>query len=301
MIKNLFAFLLICLNATLLIQAQTKDSTLKIIKKDTLWRKSFNGGLNINQNNFSNNWQGGGANSFAIGSLINARAYYVKGKTSWDNIIDLQYSRVSTSGLGNRKGNDRIFLDSKYGYGLSKVIGLFAALNFQSQFDKGYKYSNNNGINTQQYLSSFLSPGYLSESVGFDYKPNSWFDVRWGIATLRQTIVRDTALHQYVSNNYGVPIGSTVRNQVGSSIVATLDKDLAKTLNLKAMFSLFTDYAKPGIMVPRLDILFTSKAMKYVNVNLGGTLFYDQTQSGQIQTSQFLSVGLAYNFSQFKK
>ncbi len=283
--------------------AQKIDSTAKIIKKDTLWRKSYITGLNFNQSSFSSNWKGGGVNSYAIAAFFTGRAYYEKGKSSWDNNIDLQYSRVNTSGLGDRKGNDRIFIDSKYGYGLNKVISIFGSLNFQSQFDKGFAYveatDTTPAITSLQ--SKFLAPGYFTESIGLDYKPNTWFDVRWGFFTARQTIVTDTNLHNTAPLNYGVPIGKTVRNQIGSSIVATLNKDLTKTINLKTLFSLFTDYAQPQVMVPRLDVLFTAKVLKSLNVTLGGTLFYDETQDYKIQTSQGLSVGLVYGFSSFKK
>jgi len=282
--------------------AQKKDSLTKLVKRDTFWRKAYQTGLNINQGSFSNNWKGGGVNSYAIAAFFKGRSYYEKGKHTWDNNIDLEYGQVNTTGIGNRKGNDRIFLDSKYGYGLSKTFAVFGSLNFLSQFASGYQYSTNAvGATISQKQSSFFAPGYFTESLGFDYKPNSWFDVRWGIATLRQTIVTDTSLHTVVSGNYGVAIGKTVRNQVGSDIVATLNKNLAKNLNVKAIFSLFTDYAQPGVMVPRLDVAFTSSIMKYVNVNFGGTLFYDQTQDLKIQGSEALSIGVVYSFSQFKK
>jgi len=286
----------------ILAQAQNNTNSVKMAKKDTLWRKAFQTGLNINQGSFSSNWKGGGVNSFALAAFFKGRAYYENKKLSWDNTLDLEYGDVNTSGIGNRKGNDRIFLDSKYGYSIGKTMGLFGSLNFLSQFAPGYNYTTNSmGNPIAQRQSSFLAPGYFTESLGLDYKPNSWFDIRWGIATLRQTVVSDTSLHQWVPSNYGVAIGKTVRNQVGSDIVATLNKDLAKNLHAKAIFSLFTDYSDPGVMVPRLDLALTSSILKYVNVNFGATVFYDQTQDYKIQSNEVLSVGIVYTFSQFKK
>lgn len=175
-------------------------------------------------------------------------------------------------------------------------------MNFLSQFAPGYNYTTNAlGNPISQLQSSFLSPGYFTESLGLDYKPNTWFDVRWGFATLRQTVVTDTSLHEWVPSNYGVPLGKKVRNQVGSDIVATLNKDLAKNLHIKAIFSLFTDYSQPGVMVPRLDLALSSSILKYVNVNLSGTVFYDQTQDYKIQSNEVLAIGIVYSFSQFKK
>ena len=54
--KILSITMIFFLGLTLIAQAQKKDSTLKIIKKDTLWHKSYLGGLNFNQSSFSSNW-----------------------------------------------------------------------------------------------------------------------------------------------------------------------------------------------------------------------------------------------------
>lgn len=83
--------------------AQNKDSISKIVKKDTLWRKAFQTGLNVNQGSYSNNWKGGGVNSFALSVFFKGRAYFENKKSSWDNNIDLEYRDVNTSGIGNQK------------------------------------------------------------------------------------------------------------------------------------------------------------------------------------------------------
>ncbi len=303
--KTLSLFVILSLGFFSNLIAQKKDSTGKI-KKDTFWRKSFNTGLNFNQSSFSGNWAGGGISSYSLSAHFTARALYQNGKSTWDNNIDLQFGEVYNNGqfggLDTRKGNDRIFLDSKYGYNLNKVISAFGAFNFQSQFAQGFNYidASGNPLGSPQFISAFLNPGYFTESLGLDYKPNTWFDVRWGFLTERQTVVTDTTIYHFAPLNYGVPIGKTITNQFGSSFVATLNKNLTKTINLKSVFSLFTDYSNFGVMIPRLDVLFTGKLAKVLAVNLGYTLLYDQSQSYHIQNSENLSVGIAYSFSNIK-
>jgi hypothetical protein len=82
---------------------------------DTLWRNSVNFGFNFNQAAFSDNWTGGGVNSIAFSSLLNAQANYKKGKWSWNNELDMLYGVINNQGQDFRKSQDRIFLDSKAG------------------------------------------------------------------------------------------------------------------------------------------------------------------------------------------
>ena len=93
-------------------------------KDTTYWKNSFKGSLNFNQAAFSQNWSAGGVNSIGLNALINYKANYLKGKNSWDNEIDMIFGFVNNDGVGYRKSNDRIYLDTKYGYALSSKLKL---------------------------------------------------------------------------------------------------------------------------------------------------------------------------------
>ena len=86
---------------------------------DTSWTSEFSAGLNFNQAAFSGNWKSGGINSLAFSSIIAGKANYAKDRITWDNEVELLFGIVNNEGEGSRKSNDRIFLDSKLGYGLS--------------------------------------------------------------------------------------------------------------------------------------------------------------------------------------
>src|SRR5204863_9167577 len=119
-------------------------STLQaqVVKIDSLghWRKAFKVGLNLNQASFSSNWKAGGVNSIGFNTFLNFKANYKKGKVSWDNEFDLLYGMVNNQGQGYRKTLDRIYFDTKYGHALSDKWNMFVAVNFLTQFAKGYKY-----------------------------------------------------------------------------------------------------------------------------------------------------------------
>lgn len=262
-------------------------------------------GANLNQGSFSSNWTGGGVNSVALGVFFNALKEKRKGKNSWRNDFQSQYGFVKNKGQQSRKNVDRIFFDSKYNRQLTQKWSLFANVNFLSQFGAGYEYSTHvDSLNYKRKVSSLLSPAYVTEAIGVEYKPVSYFFIDFAPGALRQTIVADKNLYKTMPKNYGVPIGKRVRNEVGIiQVVANFDKDVAKDINLKFRYLLYTSYAKNAITDKRefngdhrLDAMITAKVAKYFNVNLGAILVYDKDQASDIQFAQGLSVGFLYSF-----
>lgn len=276
---------------TFLIYAQT-DTTYN-------WKRSFSSGLNFNQASFSDNWKGGGVNSIALGSFLNARANYESEELTFSNELDLLYGIQKNKDQSARKTTDRIFFDSKLGYKLSPVWSAFVSVNFLSQFDLGYRYTDSLGEERRELISKFFSPAYLTTSLGFEYKPVEYFWMRFGVGTFRQTFVGDKNIYRDEPMNYGVPVGKRVRNELALQYIANFDKDIAKNLNLKARFSAFANYETLDAIDTRLDMILTAKINRFINVNLTGTAMYDQDMDYKIQYSQSLALGILYNFSEF--
>ena len=266
---------------------------------DTIWKK-IEFGANLNQGSFSGNWTGGGVNSVALGLFFNALNEKKKGKNSWRNDFQSQYGIVRNKGQLSRKNVDRIFFDTKYNRDLTKKWSLFANINFLSQFGAGYTYSDNpDSSRVKRKVSGILSPAYLTEAVGIEYRPVPYFFIDFAPGALRQTIVVDTDLYVNTpeQKNYGVPIGRRVRTEAALiQLVANFDKDIAKDINLKFRYLMFSSFKHPLNIDNRLDAMLTAKINKYVNVNLGGIMVYDQDQSDEVQFAQALSIGFLYSF-----
>ena len=203
--------------------------------------------------------------------------------------------------VGNlRKSQDYIDFVSKVDYRFAKMWRVFGQVNFLSQFDKGYEYRgvDSTGRDIKSKVSNALAPGYLTESLGIEFKPVPWFYVNVGLISLRQTFVTDTTLHNEVPANYGVPIGKKFHNQIGFSVEAAIDKDLHKNINLKFKYRGFKDYTEyatlSGQMVHRMDLIFSAKITKYIVTSLTAVALYDATQDKRVQWSQGLALGIAY-------
>jgi len=267
--------------------------------KDTSWRK-IEFGANLNQGSFSSNWTGGGVNSVALGVFFNALSENKKGKDSWRNDFQSQYGIVRNKGQQSRKNADRIFFDTKYNRELSQKWSFFANLNFLSQFGAGYEYSSSaDTIEFKKKVSGLFSPAYVTEAIGIEYRPAPYFFIDLAPGALRQTIVLDRDLYVNTPDqkNYGVPIGKRVRTEAALiQLVANFDKDVAKGVNLKFRYLMFSSFQNPLEADNRLDAQLTAKINKYVNVNLGAILVYDKDQSNKIQFAQALSIGFLFAF-----
>lgn len=263
-------------------------------KDTTFWQSEFSAGLNFNQAGFSSNWKAGGVNSVAFGSLVAGKTAYRKEKFSWDNELELLFGIVRNEGEQIRKSNDRIFLDSKLGYQLSERWSAYFSANYLTQFAEGYAF-NNDG--TKSLISKFMAPGFLTSSLGLEYKPNETFFVRIGPLSPRITFVTDSEIINNVPSNYGVLPGETVRLEwLAMNVFASLDKDLSENFNLKTRYAFFANYETLSFdtIDHRLDLTLTAKITDIINVTFTGIALYDLDQDPGVQVSQALALGILY-------
>jgi hypothetical protein len=281
--------------------AEALDSLAQDTVKDTTyWQSEFSAGLNFNQAGFSSNWKAGGVNSVAFGSIVAGKALYQKDRITWDNELELLFGIVRNQGEQTRKSNDRIFLDSKIGYKLSNNWSSYFSLNYLTQFAEGYEYGPDGERNL---ISDFMAPGFLTSSIGFEYKPNNEFFVRIGPFSPRFTFVHNPQIIQYVPTNYGVPEGDRIRTEwLALQIFASYDKDITENFNIKSRYMMFANYETLtwDTIDHRLDVTLTAKITDFINVTLTSISLYDIDQDPGIQYSQALALGILYKVSNKK-
>ena len=165
------------------------SKTIKADLADTIkkaWKAGGLYNLNVGQGTLSN-WAAGGDDfSLTINSFLNLFSFYRNRKNSWDNSLDISLGYLKTTTLGSRKNDDRFDLLSKYGYALNPKLNVSALFDFRSQFLRGYTYTNQ----TKTFSSSFLAPGYLLVSTGFDWKPNQNLSIFFSPLTSRWVITK---------------------------------------------------------------------------------------------------------------
>jgi hypothetical protein len=270
-----------------------------------LWRKSGKTALGVNESLLSSNWRGGGVNTIGFNALANLKANRKLGVHSFDNESDFLFAFSETKGLGYRKGQDRLYLDTKYGRDISSDWNMFLSLNLLTQFAGGFKYDKDAAGNERaRQVSSFFAPAFITAAYGFEYHPNPTFRVRLAPFAPRLTVVNRTERFVEVLGDtpYGVRPGRSSRWEVlAAQILAEYDKNISPIVNLKARYVLFANYRNiNGKEIDhRLDLGLTAKVGKYVNVAVNGIALYDFDQDAGVQYSQGLNIGIAYAFQNF--
>jgi hypothetical protein len=268
--------------------------------KVSYWRNNVIFGLNLNQSAFSNNWKAGGVSSIAFGTNFDYKTEYNKDGKDFTSELIFLYGKLKNRGQIERKTNDRIFWDNKVSLSFSKHWNFYGSLSFESQFDNGFTYSDDPNV-APILISRFMAPGYLTESIGFEYKPVTYFSARFGTGTARQTFVLDDAVYRGTDSvAYGVRKGNHVLNQLAFQIVSNIDKDIAKNTNLKARYLIFIPYDTPFKMTHRIDATLTAKVNRLINVSITGTILYDPNNDARIQAYQSLALGITYKFPYFR-
>jgi hypothetical protein len=272
---------------------------LNPLKDTTYWNSELSIGFNLNQASFSGNWQAGGVNSFALGSILSGKANYAKERWSWDNQLELIYGVVKNDDQGLRKSNDRIFFDSKVGYKITSKWGYFASLNFITQFTDGFDYTDDDPV----LISRFFAPAFLTSGFGFEYKPNENFALRLAPFSPRLTFVTDTELINTVPDNYGVPAGQTLRTEwLAFQVFMTYNKKFSDNLTLNSRYQIFANLETLEFRTidHRLDFTLIAKITRYVDVTFTSINVYDIDMVEGIQFSQALALGILYKVSNKK-
>ncbi len=235
------------------------------------WDTGGNVNLNATQVALSN-WAGGGQNSVSLQGILGLYANYSKGKAAWDNSLDLAYGMIKTGTADWFKNDDRIELNSKYGYRASKHWYYAGLFNFRSQFTDGFSK-----VGDVSPISTLMAPGYTTIALGMDYKPNKKFSMFVSPATLKITAVLDEELS--AAGSFGVPAGEKVRTEFGGYVKVAFNEPKVfgnENLAFKANASFFSNYQnEPQNVDITAEAMLTAKVAKYFTVSLSLNVIYD--------------------------
>jgi hypothetical protein len=313
---NRFLFVLGCfLSIVSTSQGQTISSSnlpaqvqTNVQKKDTVKHFKYGGFsvLTFNQVNLSN-WAAGGENALSTTGIVNLFCNYKKGKVIWDNTLDLGYGLMKNGSKEFRKNEDKMTLNSKLGYQAFGKIFYSVLVNFRSQFDKGYSYPNDT---TQIEVSQFMAPGYLSISIGMDYKPADYFSLYVSPAAGKFTFVSRQMLADkgafgvdpaVITDGVIVKNGRKVRPEFGASLSTRIQKDIVKNINVASKLALFNNYTdKDKANRKNVDVLWevmvNIKSRKFLTTSIMTNLIYDQNIKAKTQFKEVFGIGLSYKF-----
>jgi hypothetical protein len=285
-------------------QVTDAEDKLRARSADTLegWKKGGIFFLNFSQTSLTN-WAAGGVGSFAINGLASLSANYKKGKSVWDNSLDIGYGLLKQKGSDVQKTDDKFDFLSKYGQHAFKSWYYSALVNFRTQMSNGYNYPDDSVIST------FLAPAYILGAVGLDYKPGDVFTAFIAPLTEKITLVNDQVLADAAA--FGVEAGKKSRSEFGGYVRVAFKKDLVENVNLTTKADFFSDYLHhPQNIDVNWEALLTVKITKFIAASLSTQLIYDDDIAimekldngttvpvkSKVQFKEILGVGLTAKF-----
>lgn len=274
------------------------------------WKTGANFSITFSQTSLTN-WSAGGENSLSSNGYINWFGDYKKGKSIWENRLDLAYGLTKQGTQDFRKNDDKIDLSSKYGLQAKEKWYYSVLFNFKSQFADGFDYLED----TTLLLSGFLSPAYTSIGVGMDWKSKDYLSLYISPVTARWIIVNNQDLAdmgafgvdpaEYDGLGNVIKNGQKVKSEFGALLRAEFTRDIAKNVNLKTKLELFSNYLdKPEEIDLFWDVFLTMNINSWLAATLNTTLVYDAdvmimdkdgNKGPRTQFKEILGVGITYS------
>ena len=282
---------------------QPNVPTGQIVDKDLLvfkpnfWTKGGNSYLQFSQNYISSNWYKGGESTISLLSGFVWQANYDdKQRTQIENKIEwkLGFITAPSDTLHSYKANnDLLRITSKVGY--KAISNWYYTLSgeFKTQFFSNYE------TNTNNLVSSFLSPAELNLGLGMDYKYT-----KDGICNLSVLInpinytLYSIADDRLDPTKFNIKEGNKRESVWGSKVEATWKWKLMETLMWESRFSYTTNYEK---VLAEWENTFTFTFNKYLSTKLFFHGRFDDGVSKEpddsyLQIQELLSFGLNYTW-----
>ncbi len=263
-------------------------------KDDNKWFYYGQHNLVFNQASFSN-WNAGGNNNIGVIGKVNYNLSYKTGNHYLENILQMGFGFVASSGQSSRKTEDYINLSMNYGYDIGKNYYLSSGFQFVSQFAPGFNYTETPDPVFEDRISRFMSPGYFSAGLGISYNPNENFQAIFRPVNGKFTVVTDALLQK--AGRYGLERdGQNVRSEIGAMLNLLYRLKIYKDIHLVNQLNFFSNY----IYHPeRVDISYNGvlniRFNEFISTVVSLDLLYDHDQLQRLQLKQTLGIGLSYN------
>ena len=297
---NLLLVLFVASLATAFAQADEAGTPSK-------WKKGVDLSLQATQNYATPNWHNGGTNNLSVLGGVHAWFNYAGDEgLAWDNKVELKYGVTTTftkdlAGRSFHLTDDKTYYETKLGYALGKGWNLAWSGDVNFTLFENYK------IDTNDLISSAVSPLTFNTALGFDYKYSNAekkLDLSVMIAPYAYKLIYvddirgDYAISKHVGI-YDAEAGITQLKtfNYGSSFKVNYRQEFNENIALSSVLSFYTDYK--GIEVD-WEIVGDFKLYKWLTARVSLNPRYDSTVgegwNEKIQFKEFVSLGLAYRF-----
>lgn len=269
------------------------------------WQTTADGHLNMTQNNYSDNWEGGEAGSMIWAANINSLAKKrLSSKVRNKNTLKLSFGQTHSQSVetkrwsGPEKSTDLIDFESLFRFTLGAFVDPYAAGRLESQFIDGSVPANKRNFNPMRFTES---AGVIKMLIDEDKR--DW-SVRAG-AAFRQTLDQDRLdpltgdKDSKLSRDGGLEFVSELSTPIAKERILLTSKLIVyKALYYSEKADLEGTDAENYWQAVDFDWenIFSASITEYVMVNLYVQWLYDKEISKAGRFKQTLSLGLTYKF-----
>ncbi len=302
-----------CLDIVSSIDEQSIDTTAAAAAKPKYWTNGILTQINLSQVSLTN-WAEGGTANVSLNGLIDAHANYDKNNMIFENRLKLSYGFIQSFDKDLsipeqfKKSDDKIQLDSKWGYKMVDRLYFSALFNFRTQMTPTYEYVTGEGdVQVKNLKSKIMAPGYLSLGIGINYKPFNCLSINVSPVTGNFVFVTEQALREV----YGNAPDQMVRTELGAQIKIDFAYSY-KTFKIGSNLTLFSDYLNnPENIKVYWDVDASLALNRFFTLTLRTNLIYDDVikitdpktgiASPRVQFKEIVGLGFTYTFGQYVK
>lgn len=254
--------------------------------KKSDWQLASVAGLNANQVSLSN-WTQGGDNSIAWTIFGTLAANYTKNEWHLKNNLKVAYGQTKLGSEDFRTNDNELFLEDVLTFNAGWKVNPFFSNSLRTVLTKGYDYSKTPEVQ----IADFFDPGYLTQSLGFEYTVEKAFLTRMGIALQE---VFTSKFNSYSDDPDTKDKVEKFKLETGIESVTEGNVTVAENMNFNSKLRLFSRFKTLDVWDVRWDNTLTAKINKYFNVNLNILVIYQKDQSLKTQMKQTLQLGITY-------
>ncbi len=252
-----------------------------------VWIPTMVTGLNISQIAFSN-WTQGGSNALTWTVTGNVGLDYKSDGWMLRNRAKGAYGRTKLGGQGYITNDNELFFENVLSYNVGWATDPFFSNTVITTLTKGYNYNSS----TPVLIADFFDPGYVTQSLGFNYGKLKFVTTRLGLATQE---VFANKYRQYTDNPKTPNKAEAFKLETGFESVSQAKVHVADNILLTSGLRLFTRFENLTVWDVRWDNVVAAKVNSFINVNFNYQLVYQQDQSMTTQMKEGLQVGVVYS------
>lgn len=276
-------FLLFLLVTSVMSAQDVADSLLK-----QGWNPSGVVGINLSQIAFKD-WTQGGSNALAYTLFSNFNLIYFDYPWKWRNSLKAAYGRTKLEDQGYRTTDNEFYFESIVTRKINWPVDPYFALTVRSSITKGYDYK----VDPANQIVDFFDPGYVSQSLGFQYDYKEIFFSRLGIA-LQQTFANKFAA-EYTDDSETTDKIENFRLDTGIESVSGIKYNFYENMTYLSLLRLFSRFNSLDVWDVRWDNTIAAKVNDYITVNFNVVLVHEISQSRRTQFKEAINIGISYN------